>query len=60
MSKALNVEAQDALKAFNMVYDIVDQTWPEGSRPTAAQIVLDPGITRQMRELVEKVREENK
>jgi hypothetical protein len=55
----MQVTHEQALTAVKWVIDLVDEVWPEGERPTAAQIVLHPKRGEEMRKLVEEIRNDN-
>ncbi len=55
----MNVTPNQALEAFRIVNDLVNQVWPVGTRKDAAAFVLPHEVTKEMYELVEEVREQN-
>lgn len=52
----MRVTHEQALWAVEIIRNIVDQAWPDGSK-IATAIMVPHETTKQMRELIEEIRE---
>lgn len=50
MSKRITPD--EALEAYRIVYDLINQAFPDGGRYMATQMNIHPSYTKQMFELV--------
>lgn len=56
----MKVTQEQAQRALSLIIQIVDEVYPEGERPMATEIRLDPATGEDMRKLVEEMRANEK
>jgi hypothetical protein len=54
----MRITHEQAIEAFTIVNDLVNQVWPKGTRKDAAAMVLPHETTQRMYELIKEVREQ--
>lgn len=53
----IQITPDQARRAFCMIYDIIDEAFPNGQRVCATQINLHPETVEEMRELIEEAKQ---